>query len=64
MACILLDVLKRSSQQATFCNASAWASYGIFVAGDPIIWGPNVLGLGAACVQLGLFAKYGIHKSK
>jgi solute carrier family 50 (sugar transporter) len=64
----LLDLLHRfffcicqtlTRPQATFLNASAWASYGVFVAHDPIIWGPNVLGLAAACVQLSLFARFG-----
>ena len=46
---------------ATFMNAASWTGYGVLVAHDPIVWGPNVLGLAAACVQMGLFAKYGIH---
>lgn len=54
--------LRRSPAQATFLNALSWASYGLLVAGDPIIWAPNVLGLAAATVQLGLIAKYGIYK--
>ena len=30
---------------------------------DYIVWLPNMLGLGAACAQLGLFYKFGIHDS-
>eukprot|EP00730_Choanoeca_flexa_P008707 TRINITY_DN12526_c0_g1_i1.p2 TRINITY_DN12526_c0_g1~~TRINITY_DN12526_c0_g1_i1.p2 ORF type:complete len:295 (+),score=61.05 TRINITY_DN12526_c0_g1_i1:2292-3176(+) len=47
---------------ATFCSATCWAGYGILVAGDPLIWFPNVLGTVAATVQLGLFARFGIAK--
>lgn len=43
---------------AVFFNAAAWSSYGYFVAHNPLIWGPNVLGLGAATAQLALFAIY------
>ncbi len=46
---------------ATLMNAISWTGYGLLVANDPIVWGPNALGLVAACVQMGLFAKYGIH---
>jgi len=46
---------------ATLFNASAWTGYGVLVAHDPIVWGPNALGLVAAGVQMALFAKYGIH---
>ena len=43
---------------ATFLNASTWTGYGLLVAQDPMIWSPNLLGLAAASVQMGLFLKY------
>lgn len=49
---------------ATFFNAASWTGYGFLVANDPMVWGPNTLGLVAACVQMGLFAKYGIHTAE
>lgn len=45
---------------ATFGNASLWTSYGALVVHVPVIWVPNGLGLLAACVQLSLFARFGI----
>ena len=50
--------------QATFFNALCWGGYGLLVAFDPYIYAPNLLGLGAACIQLALFAKYGIQHQK
>ena len=49
---------------ATLVNCVAWSSYGIFVIDDYIVWLPNMLGLAAAIAQLGLFAKFGIHKDE
>lgn len=46
---------------AGFLNASSWAAYGLLVANDPMIYAPNLLGLAASSVGLGLFARYGIH---
>ena len=43
---------------ATFCSAASWFAYGLVVADNPMIYGPNVLGLAAAVVQLALFAIY------
>jgi len=43
---------------AFFCNGISWASYGWFVANDPYIWLPNVLGTMAASLQLSLFVIY------
>ena len=40
-------------------NTSVWLSYGALILHDPFIWGPNVLGLGAATAQLGLIARFG-----
>eukprot|EP00055_Hartaetosiga_balthica_P003580 m.8304 g.8304 ORF g.8304 m.8304 type:complete len:303 (+) comp3078_c0_seq1:225-1133(+) len=48
---------------ATLLNASSWTMYGSLVMGDPLIWVPNALGLGAALVQMSLFMKYGIYKA-
>ena len=49
---------------ATVANCTLWASYGGLVIHDPFIWGPNVLGLASGLTQLGLFAKFGIHKTE
>ena len=40
-------------------NTITWIGYGLLVIDDVYIWGPNVLGLGAAFAQLGLVARYG-----
>ena len=40
-------------------NTITWIGYGLLVIDDVYIWGPNVIGLGAAFAQLGLVAKYG-----
>jgi len=48
---------------ATFMNAASWTGYGLLIAHDPVIAGPNMLGLLAAVVQLSLFARFGIHKA-
>jgi len=49
---------------ATFVNCILWTTYGYGVLDDSYIYGPNALGLVSACVQLGLFAKYGFDKSE
>jgi uncharacterized protein with PQ loop repeat len=46
---------------ASLVNCVAWSSFGLFVIDDYIVWLPNMLGLGAACAQLALFAKFGIY---
>ena len=64
------DVIKSKSTAAlpfaytiaTVANCSAWTGYGSFVIHDPMVWFPNAMGLGAGCVQLLLFARYGFHK--
>jgi solute carrier family 50 (sugar transporter) len=48
----------------TWLNALSWASYGCLVAHDPMIWGPNSLGLTLASVQLLLFAVFGFPTKK
>lgn len=45
-----------------FLNGISWGSYGWFVAGDPYIYLPNILGTVAATAQLSLFAIYPSHK--
>lgn len=47
---------------AAFVNCSLWTIYGSMVVGDIYIWLPNLLGLASSIAQLGLFAKYGVHK--
>lgn len=45
---------------ATFMNALSWASYGILIANDPMIYGPNLLGLVLASLQMSLFVLFGL----
>ena len=40
-------------------NTITWIGYGLLVIDDVYIWGPNVVGLGAAIAQLGLVLRYG-----
>ena len=40
-------------------NTAVWIGYGLLVIHDVYIWGPNVIGLGAAFAQLALVARYG-----
>ena len=41
-------------------NVLVWLTYGLLVADDVMIWGPNVLGLFVCGAQMVLFAKFGI----
>jgi len=43
----------------TWLNALSWASYGLLVAHDPMIYGPNLMGFSLASIQLLLFAVFG-----
>ena len=43
----------------TFFNALSWSLYGLVVSKDPLIYGPNLLGLLLAIVQLLLFVIFG-----
>ena len=43
----------------TFFNALSWSLYGLLVSKDPLIYGPNLLGLLLAIVQLLLFVIFG-----
>lgn len=44
---------------STWLNALSWLLYGIIVANDPMIYGPNSLGLLLSSIQLSLFFAYG-----
>ena len=39
-------------------NGACWGTYGFVVTNDLYVWLPNVLGFGAGCIQLALFAIY------
>lgn len=52
-----------SMSLTTFFNALSWMLYGILVAHDPMIYGPNSLGLLLAMIQLSLFAVLGFGDS-
>lgn len=43
----------------TWMNAMCWVGYGYLIANDVLIYGPNLLGLGLATLQMSLFAVYG-----
>lgn len=47
-----------------FSNNVSWLLYGLLVAKDVLIWGPNVLGLGLASLQMILFFVYGFGTPK
>ena len=49
---------------AAFVNCISWSAYGYLVLDDYIVYLPNLLGLASSIVQLGLFAKFGIHKEE
>ena len=49
---------------ATVVNCTLWASFGGLVVHDPFIWGPNILGFFSGVTQVGLIAKYGVHKAE
>jgi len=44
---------------ATVANCLLWVAYGALSIHDPLVWGPNVAGLVASAMQLGLYLKYG-----
>jgi solute carrier family 50 (sugar transporter) len=48
------------SSLTTWCNAFSWSMYGLLVAGDIMIYGPNLVGLVLASFQMLLFAIYGL----
>ena len=45
---------------ATWCNAFSWSLYGLMIAHDPMIFGPNLMGLTLATIQMSLFAVFGM----
>jgi len=47
----------------TFFNALSWSLYGLLVSKDPLIYGPNLLGLILAIIQLLLFVVFGFPSS-
>ena len=61
-------VLKEKSTSAlpfltsftTFLNAFSWSLYGVLIANDPMIYGPNLLGLALASIQMSLFVIFGL----
>ena len=42
-----------------WCNALSWSAYGLLVANDILIYGPNLLGLALTSFQMILFLIYG-----
>ena len=45
---------------ATWCNAFSWSLYGLMIAHDPMIFGPNLMGLTLATIQMSLFVAFGM----
>jgi solute carrier family 50 (sugar transporter) len=45
---------------SAFCNSCSWSMYGLMVANDPMIYGPNLLGLALASVQMSLYLIFGL----
>jgi len=41
-------------------NSFSWMSYGLFIANDPMIYGPNILGFALSCAQMSLFVLFGL----
>ena len=44
----------------TWMNAFSWSLYGVLIANDPMIYGPNLLGLALASIQMSLFVLFGL----
>eukprot|EP00301_Raphidiophrys_heterophryoidea_P000454 c10227_g1_i1.p1 GENE.c10227_g1_i1~~c10227_g1_i1.p1 ORF type:complete len:261 (+),score=59.02 c10227_g1_i1:55-837(+) len=69
---VMQTVLKQKSTEAmhfgftvaSFVNTTLWVMYGSLVAHNWFVIAPNAVGLAAALVQLGLFARFGIGKKK
>lgn len=47
-----------------FCNSLSWSAYGLLVANDILIYGPNLVGLFLASIQMSLFAVFGLPPAK
>jgi solute carrier family 50 (sugar transporter) len=45
---------------SAFCNACSWSMYGLLVANDPMIYGPNLMGLVLASIQMSLYVIFGL----
>ena len=43
-----------------FFNALSWSLYGLLVAHDQMVYGPNIFGFLLACIQVSLFFIYGL----
>jgi len=47
-----------------FCNSLSWSAYGLLVANDVMIYGPNLVGLFLSSIQMLLFAVFGLPPSR
>lgn len=47
-----------------FCNSLSWSAYGLLVAKDVMIYGPNIVGLFLSSLQMLLFAMFGLPPDK
>lgn len=41
-------------------NALSWSSYGLFVSKDVMIYGPNLIGLALASIQMAMYVLFGM----
>ena len=46
-----------------WCNSLSWTAYGLFIANDPLIYGPNLAGLLLTSIQMLLFVVFGFPKT-
>ena len=49
---------------SAFLNSASWSLYGLLVAGDPMIYGPNLVGFALASVQMSLYVIFGLPPPK
>ena len=47
-----------------FCNSLSWSAYGLLVANDVMIYGPNLVGLLLSSIQMALFGLFGLPPAK
>jgi len=47
-----------------FLNSLSWSAYGLLVADDVMIYGPNLVGLSLASIQMVLFMLFGLPPAK
>ena len=45
---------------SAFLNSASWSAYGLLVAGDPMIYGPNLVGFALASIQMSLYLIFGL----